>query len=138
MKVRITTFTVSHFHYPISKCVSPIIINKAKKIVLNAVGLSGKGLEFYIQAGWWQKFTEPFQISVMSLATTAEGRQAELEGIFYRLATTKKHEHFRSDWGIQVNRSCPNGGLNPNDLIDEVVPMLEMAKRVLPESVSLT
>ena len=115
-----------------------IIRNKRKKFVLNAVGLSGKGLEFYIQAGWWQKFTEPFQISVMSLATTAEGRQAELEGIFYRLATTKKHEHFRSDWGIQVNRSCPNGGLNPNDLIDEVVPMLEMAKRVLPESVSLT
>jgi len=115
-----------------------ILRNKRKKIVLNAVGLSGKGLEFYIQTGWWQRFTEPFQISVMSLQTTPEGRQAELEGIFYRLAAAKKYERFRADWGVQVNRSCPNGGLNPNDLIDEVMPMLEMAEKVLPASVPLT
>ncbi len=115
-----------------------IIRNKRKRVVLNAVGLSGKGLEFYIQAGWWQNFTEPFQISVMSLQTTPEGRQAELEGIFYRLAAAKRHEHFQADWGVQVNRSCPNGGLNPNDLIDEVRPMLEMAEKALPESVPLT
>ncbi len=115
-----------------------IIRNKRKKMVLNAVGLTGKGLEFYIQAGWWQKFTEPFQISVMSLQTTPEGRQAELEGIFSRLAAAKKYERFRADWGVQVNLSCPKGGLNPNDLIDEVVPMLEMAKKALPQSVSLT
>ncbi len=115
-----------------------IIVNWRKKCALNAVGLSGPGLEFLIQTGWWQKFTEPFQISVMSLAPTPNGRQAELEGIFYRLAAAKKYEHFHADWGVQVNRSCPNGGLNPNDLIDEVVPMLEMAEKTLPESVPLT
>jgi len=115
-----------------------IIRNKRKKIVLNAVGLSGPGLEFLIQTGWWQRLTEPFQISVMSLAPTPNGRQAELEGIFYRLAAAKKYEHFRADWGIQVNLSCPNGGLDPNDLIDEVVPMLEMAEKAIPQSVSLT
>lgn len=115
-----------------------IIVNRRKKCVLNAVGLSGPGLEFLIQAGWWQRFTEPFQISVMSLAPTPAGRQAELEEIFSRLAAAKKYEPFRADWGIQVNWSCPNGGLNPNDLIDEVVPMLEMAEKTLPESVPLT
>lgn len=115
-----------------------IIRNKRKKIVLNAVGLSGLGLEFLIQTGWWQRLTEPFQISVMSLAPTPEGRHAELEGIFYRLAAAKKYEHWSADWGIQVNRSCPNGGLNPNDLIDEVIPMLEMANKALPQSISLT
>lgn len=115
-----------------------IIRNRHKKVVLNAVGLSGPGLEFLINSGKWQRRTEPFQISVMSLQATPEGRQAELEGIFYRLAAAKKYEHFRADWGVQVNRSCPNGGLNPNDLIDEVVPMLEMAEKTLPESVSLT
>ena len=114
-----------------------IIVNLRKQYGLNAVSLSGPGLEFLIQAGWWQKFTESFQISVMSLQPTSAGRQAELDGIFRRLAAAKKYEHFCADWGIQVNLSCPNGGLDPNDLISEAVPILEMAERVLPESISL-
>lgn len=115
-----------------------IIVSRRKKVTLNAVSLSGPGLEFLIQAGWWQRFTEPFQISVMSLQNTPEGRLAELEGIFYRLTAAKKYEHFHADWGVQANWSCPNGGLNPNDLVDEVVPFLEMAEKALPSSVPLT
>lgn len=115
-----------------------IIRDRRKKIVLNAVSLSGKGLEFYIQGGWWQKFAESFQISVMSLMPTPEGRLAELEAIFHRLTAAKKYERFSAEWGVQVNLSCPNGGLNPNDLVDEVIPVLEHAEKGLPESVPLT
>ena len=115
-----------------------IIRKEKQKVVLNAVSLSGKGLEFYINAGWWQKFTEPFQISVMSLAPTAEGRRAELGGIFSRLAAAKRFERFRADWGVQVNLSCPNGGLDPNALVEEAIPVLGLAEKELPESVSVT
>ena len=116
-----------------------IIVNRKKKVVLNAVSLSGPGLDFLISSGEWQKRTEPFLVSVMSLMPTAEGRRAELDAIFDHLATAKKTGIFTpTGWGVQVNRSCPNGGLNPNDLIDEVIPMLEMAEKVLPASVPLT
>ncbi len=115
-----------------------IIVNRRKQWVLNAVSLSGPGLEFCIKAGWWQRFTEPFLISVMSPQPTHEGRQAELEAIFHRLAVAKRDEHFHADWGIQVNLSCPNEGVDPNDLIDAVVPMLEMAEKLLPDSIPLT
>lgn len=119
----------------VPKC---IIIDWRKQCVLNAVGLSGPGLEHLLNSGKWQQRPEPFQISVMSVQRTSEGRQTELEGIFYRLAVAKKYGHFHADWGIQVNLSCPNGGLDPNDLIPEVVPMLEMAEKTLPPSIPLT
>src|SRR3989338_1461637 len=114
-----------------------IIINRKKKAVLNAVSLSGPGLEFLIASGEWQKRTEPFFISVMSLMPTATRRKAELDAIFDRLCAAKKYEHFNADWGVQINFSCPNGGVDPNDLIDEVVPILELAEKRLPDTVPL-
>lgn len=114
-----------------------IVRNKAKNAVLNAVSLSGPGLEFLLQSGEWQKLTSPFFISVMSLAPTREGRHAELDAIFGQLGSAKRREHFRADWGVQINFSCPNGGVDPNDLIDEVVPILELADRHLPDTVPI-
>lgn len=114
-----------------------IIVNWEKKVVLNAVSLSGPGLEFLLQSGEWHKRTEPFFISVMSLQQTAEGRLAELDAIFDRLGSAKRHERFRADWGVQINFSCPNGGVNPSDLIDEVLPVLRLADKHLPDTVPL-
>ena len=114
-----------------------IVVNRQKKAVLNAVSLSGPGLEFLIQSGEWQKRTEPFCISVMSLEKTPEGRKKEFGAIFGRLAAAKKYERFRADWGVQINFSCPNGGVNPDDLIDEVVPTLELAEKCLPDTIPL-
>ncbi len=114
-----------------------IIVNRRKKVALNAVSLSGPGLNFLINALWWQNFTEPFLISVMSLQKTAEGRLAELQAIFHRLSSAKQYEQFRADWGVQLNFSCPNGGIDPKALIDEVIPTLEMAEKSLSPSVPL-
>ncbi len=112
-----------------------IIVNRKEQVVLNAVSLSGPGIESLITSGEWQRKTEPFFISVMSLAPTPEGRRAELEGLLERLAAAKKHERFRADFGVQINFSCPNGGIDPNALLDEVVPALEVADKTLPNTV---
>ena len=118
----------------IPKC---IIVNREKRAVLNAVSLSGPGLEFLLTSGEWHRQREPFFISVMSLAKKAEDRRAELRAIFERLAKAKREERFLADWGIQPNFSCPNGGVDPNDLVDEVVPTLEMADEILPNTIPL-
>ncbi len=112
-----------------------IIVNRKKKAVLNAVSLSGPGLEALIQSEMWQRKHQPFFISVMSLQPTPAGRRAELEGIFGRLAAAKKYEFFHAEWGIQGNFSCPNGGVKPDDLVDEIVPILEMADKILPDTI---
>jgi dihydroorotate dehydrogenase len=114
-----------------------IWINRAKKAALNAVSLSGPGLEALIQKGFWQKQRAPFFISVMSLEKTPSGRQAELQNIFLRLSAARRFEKWCAPWGIQINFSCPNGGLDPQSLIEETVPLLEMAKEILPPDIPL-
>lgn len=117
------------------KCIA---VNWDKRCALNAVGLSGPGLDFLIAAGWWQAFTEPFMVSVMSLQGTPAGRAAELDAMFKRLSAAKRLERFHADWGVQVNLSCPNGGIDPNDLVDEAIPLLELANRRLHRAIPLT
>ncbi|MBI2474482.1 MAG: hypothetical protein HYV68_02155 [Candidatus Taylorbacteria bacterium] len=114
-----------------------VIVKHKHKAVLNAVSLSSPGLEFCINAGWWQKFREPFFISIMSVATTPADRLAECEGLLSRLAAAKRYEHWHADWGIQWNWSCPNLGQDPTELLDEILPALEMAERVLPDSIPI-
>ena len=112
-----------------------IIVDRKKKAVLNAVSLSGPGLEFLIDSGWWQKLNKPFLISVMSLEKTADTRKAELRAIFEILSFAKRSGQFHTNWGVQINLSCPNGGVNPNDLVDEAVPILESADGILPDTI---
>ncbi|MES2088207.1 MAG: hypothetical protein V4467_04435 [Patescibacteria group bacterium] len=108
-----------------------IIVSHKHQLALNAVGLSGPGLEFLLQHAGWNTMAEPFMISVMSLEKTPATRRAELREIFTQLAHTREHLRW-VDWAIQINLSCPNGGLDPNDLIDEVLPILDDAQNILP------
>ncbi|PIQ68611.1 MAG: hypothetical protein COV91_03225 [Candidatus Taylorbacteria bacterium CG11_big_fil_rev_8_21_14_0_20_46_11] len=112
-----------------------IVVNRAKQAVLNAVGLSGPGLDFLLSSGKWKEIRYPFFISIMSLAETREERHAEYSVIFGKLAYAKAKGGFRADFGVQVNLSCPNGGLDPDALIDEAVPTLECAGQYLPDTV---
>ncbi len=115
-----------------------IIVNREHQAVLNAVSLSGPGLEFLINSGEWQSITTPFFISVMSLAPKQADRLSELKAAFSRLAALKKFETFRAPWGIQVNLSCPNGGLDPNALVDEAMPILDLAQNILQDDIPLS
>jgi hypothetical protein len=54
-----------------------IVIKPFHCVALNAVGLSGLGLEFLFYTCRWQERREPFMISYMSVATTTAERLQE-------------------------------------------------------------
>ena len=104
------------------KCV---VVRPWKGITLNAVGLSGPGAKALFETGRWQARTEPFFISFMSVERDAASRQRELEGF---VAECSRHlDAFRAPFGLQLNFSCPNVGLDPRHLIDEVGTALAAA-----------
>jgi len=114
------------------KCILPNIyrpILSAKMffngIMLNSVGLSGPGAKALFETGSWQSQTKPFFISFMSVEKSAEERIAELEK-FVRLFMDYLPD-FGAKVGLQINYSCPNVGLNPEHLIDEVKTGLKIA-----------
>ena len=74
-------------------------------IALNAVGLSGPGLEKLLLRGIWERQREPFQISVMSVAGTVEERLGEIEQM---VALLHSFGPIRHSYAIQLNISCPN------------------------------
>ncbi len=103
------------------KCIH---VNRKTRAAVNAVGLSGPGLGFLLRSGMWQRRKSPFFISLMSLAPTAQIRREEIRTSVSMLREAKRT--FRADFGIQVNFSCPNGGIDPKDLIKEVEPCLDI------------
>lgn len=88
------------------KCV---VVKPIQGVALNAVGLSGPGLEKLLDTGHWQKRRLPFMISYMSVADTADERLKETKA-FVDLLKPRLSE-FRSPFAVQRNRSCPNVGL---------------------------
>jgi len=94
-------------------------------IMLNAAGLSGPGAEALFEDGRWQKRTNPFWISFMSVARTPTERIIETK-IFVDMFGHCLRK-FKAKVGLQQNFSCPNIGLNPGELVSEVIPCLEAA-----------
>ena len=98
-----------------------------KGVALNAVGLSGNGLEWLLQQAKWQLRTDPFWISFMAIGSTVEERLAETRE-FVRLLKRKKL-NFRSTFGVEQNFSCPNVGRKPTPpekFINEVHQMADI------------
>jgi len=106
-----------------------IIVDHIRELALNAVSLSGPGLEFLLNTGRWQKRTDNFFISLMSLAKTPTDRLGEATEMF-SMVSHRKNE-FRGRFGIQYNLSCPNGGLDPLVMVGEAIPILEKADLML-------
>jgi dihydroorotate dehydrogenase len=99
-------------------------------IMLNAVDLSNIGAEALLEKGIWQQRTEPFFLSFMSVENTPDKRLNELERFLQLLGNHL--DSFKAPVGLQVNCSCPNAGLNPDDLanIDEVCRGVMLAHRL--------
>lgn len=97
-------------------------------IMLNAVGLSGPGATYLLGLGKWQKRTEPFWLSFMSVEKSLSERLGELRKFVVLL---KKHlPDFQSAIGLQINFSCPNVSLHGrsyDELIEEIRASLEIA-----------
>jgi len=96
-----------------------------KGIVLNAVGLSGPGARWLFQKGIWYERKEPFFLSFMSVENTLKGRAIETQRFMDLLGSFMP---FKAPIGLQMNFSCPNVGIDPASLTDEMGKALDIAK----------
>jgi len=90
---------------------------------VNAVGLPGPGIISLLDRGEWQKRTEPFQISFMSVAGTRSERRKE-NMRFVSILGARLSEFRSSAIALQRNISCPNVGLSQDDIFDEAIEAL--------------
>lgn len=97
-------------------------------LMLNAVSLSGPGAEFILKTHRWQNLAENFLISFMPVAQMAKERILELES-FVKLLL-RYLPGFKAKFGLQINYSCPNVGLDLAKLIDEAKSGLSIASEL--------
>ncbi len=107
-----------------------IVVKPFRGVVLNNVGLSGPGAEALLLDGQWQKRTEPFMISFMSVKSSVTERLEDLRGFVALLKS--RLSSFRAPIALQMNFSCPNVGLHRNDLRDEAYEAIAIAHKLLP------
>lgn len=101
-----------------------IVVKPFSGHVLNAVGLSGPGAEWALATGRWQVITEPFMISFMSVAATADERLRETEQ-FVKLLR-RYLPQFQAPVAVQFNRACPNTGHPPDEFYAETYAQLDL------------
>lgn len=102
-----------------------IKVKPFKGLMLNSVGLSNPGIGLLLGTGRWQSRTEPFLISVMTLAGTTDKRLEELRIIIDTIGF--EMDKFSAKFCIQINLSCPNTEHDPSELIAEVAESIEIA-----------
>lgn len=99
--------------------------NLRKGITLNAVGLSGPGAKTLLEYNRWQKRSEDFWISFMSVGSALEERIKELVNFLDLLS----QHHFQAKIGLQINLSCPNQkGVHPATALSEASLLLEQTR----------
>ncbi len=106
-----------------------IVVKPLKSIALNSMGLPGPGAGVLLRTDGWQRRTKPFLISFMSIEKTPENRIGEFTQ-FCRLLVEHRIR-FRASFGLQINVSCPNAGLDTTHLIDEVKEYVRIANQHL-------
>ena len=102
-----------------------IVVKPGAGVVLNAVGLSGPGLDFILKLGRWQKIEKPFFLSFMSVEATSEKRLEELRQAVALLKEALPQ--FRAKVGLQINFSCPNTGHDQEELVKDIHQSLQIA-----------
>lgn len=114
----------------VPKCVK---VYPIKGMVLNSVGLSGPGAEALFGTRRWQLRDDPFFISFMSTEDSPEARLQELaefrDLLKHYLQDMTMFSHngtLRAHVGVQINFSCPNVGLKPEELTGEIQDALDL------------
>ena len=95
-------------------------------IALNAVGLSGPGARFLFETGRWQEREDSFMLSFMSVEKSAGDRLGELYEFIAMF--TEYLPEFRGFPALQINFSCPNVGLHPEEVVGEIINALPVAR----------
>jgi dihydroorotate dehydrogenase len=101
-----------------------IVLKPLTGHVLNAVGLSGPGAEWAFASGSWQKRTDSFMISFMSVAASPDERLHETK-LFVDLFASYLPQ-FKGGVAVQANRACPNTGHPSDDFYAETFEMLNI------------
>lgn len=102
-----------------------VVVRLLKGVALNAVGLSNPGAEALFSQKLWQKRTQPFFLSFMSVKETMRERIEELKkfvNLFHIFLPG-----FSCGVGLQLNYSCPNAGVYYENLVAEVREGLSIA-----------
>lgn len=107
---------------PLPRCIR---VKPWRGVMLNSVGLSNPGISALLGTGRWQEHTEPFLLSITSLADTSQRRLEELRIMVEMIGFCRNS--FSAPFGLQINLSCPNTGHNSYELISESAKVLETA-----------
>ncbi len=83
-------------------------------VALNAVSLSGPGLENLLQRNEWQMRAEPSFISYAPQGATAP--EEIVDALRFVTILNRALPAFRARVGLQLNLSCPNTGENKTDM----------------------
>lgn len=94
--------------------------------MLNAVGLSGPGIEKIMEQGKWRSFTEPFMISFMPVRPTPEERLEEVQFFVEKMLVGMQSGMFHAQFAIQLNLSCPNTAHGIEQFQGEVARWLDV------------
>lgn len=104
------------------KCIK---VNPMSGAVLNAVGLSGPGVESLLQKVRWQRRRDPFFISFAAIEKTVPDRLNEWKEFCELLCPWLSG--FRAPIGLEMNFSCPNTGIIEQPFVDEIHAALDIA-----------
>ena len=99
-----------------------IIVLPRRAVGLNAVGLTCPGLRALLSLDRWQRWPEPFFLSLMAVGATREERLNEYRVIVSLLAP--QLPKFQAPVGLEVNVTCVNVGLKLDDLLGEIEDIL--------------
>jgi len=95
---------------------------------LNAIGLTGPGALDLIRRGKWQRLSEPFMLSFMSVEKDPVDRSEELRSFVGLLKM--ELDDISSKFALQINLSCPNTDNDPLKLVKEAERMLHFASEL--------
>ncbi len=117
------------------KCICITPRSFLHRAALNAVGLSGPGLEVLLEKEIWHYLRNTFQISLMATALTRAERITQVKKM---VAEIKRWLPFHSPFGVQWNVSCPNVDHEQevDRVLDETIESLSIL-RELGEDVAL-
>ncbi len=107
-----------------------VIVKWQKGVVLNAIGLGNPGLFHLLTGRAWQTLSEPFFISIMPIGDTPNERLQEIIEMARMLANERAS--FGAPFGLQINLSCANTGLDTLQLADEAIDLLDATEHYLP------
>lgn len=104
-----------------------IVVKFRKRVALNAVGLSNLGAEALLETGRWHAWRDPHFLSFAAVGGTPSVRLRELEEFVDFFGKTHQ-PYFKGPHGLQINLSCPNVGIYPEELVEEASDMLSAAR----------